>query len=216
MSRLRTGLTLVVITDPDLVPPRRLPDVVEASLRGGARAIQVREKSGSARVLLELARAVRPRVRAYPDALLFVNDRVDVALAMGADGVHLGPDDLPVSAVRRAVPDGFLIGYSTDDPDEAVEAQSLGADYIGCGSVFPTRTKDVGDEAIGPEGVDRVAGAVRIPVVAIGGLTTSNVTRVATTRAHGTAVVSAVMGAEDPEEATRTLLATWTAAKGSR
>ncbi len=199
-------LRLIVITDRALAAPRAVEHVVRAALEAGAPAIQLRDKSADARSLFEQARALLPLTRAH-GALLFVNDRLDVALAAGADGVHLGPDDLPVVAARHAVPPGFLVGYSTDDPDLARRAAADGAAYIGCGAVFGTRTKDVGDERIGPEGLQRVVAAVRVPVIGIGGVTVDNVAELARAGAAGAAVVGAVMKADDVAATVRALLA---------
>ncbi len=197
-------LRLIVITDAQLAGERSVRDVVAAALEGGAPAIQLRDKQANAATLLEEALELLPLVRRY-GARLFINDRVDVALAAGADGVHLGPDDLPVIAARRIAPH-LLIGCSTDDPEIAHRAQQEGADYIGCGAVFGTRTKDVGDEAIGVEGLDQVARAVAIPVVGIGGVRPDNIARIAASQAAGAAVVGAVMGAADPAAVVRSML----------
>lgn len=206
MDRRQPDVRLIVITDAELAAPRRVVDVVEAALAGGAPAIQLRDKTATAADLLDQARALLGIVRAA-GALLFVNDRLDVALAAGADGVHLGPDDLSVAAARRIAPPGFLIGSSTDDPDTARRAEADGASYIGCGAVFGTSTKDVDGERIGIEGLDRVARAVGIPVVGIGGINTLNAAAVADTAAAGIAVVSAVMSTTDPRLAVQRLLA---------
>ncbi len=201
---LDEALRIIVLTDRRLAGARGVEQVVASVLGAGVRAIQLRDKGASARELHQ--QAVRLLALTRPaGALLFVNDRLDVALAAGADGVHLGPDDLSVAAARRWVPPGFLIGYSTDDPTHAREAEAAGADYIGCGAVFPTRSKEVGDESIGTERLDEVAGAVRIPVVAIGGIAPTNVAEVAATRAAGVAVLSCVMGASDPAATCRLL-----------
>jgi thiamine-phosphate pyrophosphorylase len=205
-AELHRRLRLIVITDRRLALPRTIEDVVEPALAAGAPAIQLRDKNASAGGLLVAARGLRELTNRF-GALLFVNDRVDVALAAGADGVHLGPDDLPVAAVRKKVPAGFLIGYSCDQVDEARRAVADGADYIGCGAVFGTTTKDGTGEAIGLAQLDRVAGAVDVPVVAIGGVTPERAVEVAATRAAGTAVIGAVMAATDPGEAVRRLLA---------
>lgn len=203
---LRESLRLIVITDSRLAAPRSVEWVVEEALRAGARAVQLREKNASSRELLKKAHALRPLTREW-GALLFLNDRFDVALAAGADGVHLGPDDLPVRAVREVAPPGFLIGHSTDIPEVARRAAADGADYIGCGAVFPTSTKaDAGNE-IGVAGLARVAEAVETPVVGIGGITPGGARRIAEeSGAAGVAVISAVMGAQDPGEAVRALL----------
>jgi thiamine-phosphate pyrophosphorylase len=141
-------------------------------------------------------------------ALLFINDRLDVALAAGADGVHLGPNDLPVHAARRATPTGFFIGASTDIPEVAGELKAEGADYIGCGAVFETTTKKDAGGVIGVKGLAAVAAEVDIPVVGIGGVTPEGARQIAAgSQAAGTAVISAVMAAPDPGEVARELLA---------
>ncbi|MGH7444695.1 MAG: thiamine phosphate synthase, partial [Longimicrobiales bacterium] len=191
-TSLRHGdLRLIVITDRTLAAPRSVHDVVEIALEAGASAIQLRDKTANAASTLEQARELLALVRRY-GARLFINDRLDVALASDADGVHLGPDDLPVAAARRIAPN-LLIGYSTDDPALARTAEHDGADYIGCGAVFGTGTKDVGGEAIGIARLNAVANAVKIPVVAIGGIGLENVHSIAASRAGGAAVVGAVM-----------------------
>ena len=198
-------LRLIVITDRTIAAPRAVLDVVRASLAAGAPAVQLRDKDATARELFEQATALRALTREF-GALLFVNDRLDVARAAGADGVHLGPDDMPVAAARRAAEPPFLIGWSTDDPAAAVQAETDGADYIGCGAVFGTTSKPVDGERIGIERLERVVQAVKIPVVAIGGIDISNVTQLAQTRVAGIAVIGAVMKAADPAHATRELL----------
>jgi thiamine-phosphate pyrophosphorylase len=199
-------LRLIVITDRRLASPRSVQQVVEDALAAGASAVQLRDKDADAAELLQLARSLLGPVRAA-GALLFVNDRLDVAMTAGADGVHLGPDDLPVEAARRVAPPGFLIGYSTDDPVLARRAERDGASYIGCGAVFGTTTKqDVGDERIGLERLSDVVQSVSIPVVAIGGITPANVADARRTGAAGVAVVGAVMSAADTGRAVRSLI----------
>lgn len=205
----RADLRLIVITDKGLATPRNVIDVVRAALQAGAPAIQLRDKSASARELLAQAQQLRALTSEH-GALLFINDRIDVALAAQADGVHLGPDDIPLAAARRAVPADFLIGVSTDDPERAVHAQREGADYIGCGAVFGTTTKDVGGEAIGVAQLERVVNAVGIPVVGIGGVDTANVAQVAAAGAAGSAVIGAVMKAADVGAAVQSLLSPFT------
>jgi thiamine-phosphate pyrophosphorylase len=203
-------LRLIVVTDHSQAAPRTVLDVVRAALDAGAPAVQLRDKEASARELAEAARAMLPHVRAA-GARLFLNDRLDVALAVAADGVHLGPDDIPVPAARRVVPDHFLIGFSTDDPDAARAAAAAGASYIGCGAVFGTATKtDVGTERIGTARLDAVARVVDIPVVGIGGIDLSNVKDVAATAAAGAAIVGAVMSARDVASVVRGLIEPFT------
>lgn len=202
---LKRGLRLIVVTDARLAQPRSVLEVVREALRGGAPAVQLRNKGDSTRQLLALGHALRQATR-ETGALLFVNDRLDLALAVEADGVHLGPHDLPVRAVRRVAPPGFLIGRSADDPEVARTAVAEGADYIGCGTVYPTSTKrDVGD-VIGLDGLRCVIGAVSVPVVAIGGITPDRAPELAATGATGVAVVGALMAAADPAAAVRALM----------
>lgn len=198
-------LRLIVITDGALAAPRTVIDVVRSALRAGAPAIQLRDKQATARELLEQATILRALTGQH-GALLFINDRLDVALAAQADGVHLGPRDIPLAAARNAAPLPFLIGVSTDDPEAAAHAQQDGASYIGCGAVFGTSSKDVGGEVIGTALLQRVVEAVRIPVVGIGGIDESNVGAVAASGAAGAAVIGAVMKAVEVERTVRTLL----------
>ena len=202
---------MTVITDEVLARPRALSGVVREALAGGAPTIQLRLKSASARELLEAAQTLMPIVRSA-GALFIVTDRLDVALAAGADGVHLGPDDLPVKDVRRVadarsgVADTFIVGYSTDTTDEAARAEAEGADYLGVGAVYATANKSDAGDVIGLEGLRRVVKAVSIPVVAIGGITPERAPAVAKTGACGSATIGAVMSATEPAEAVRELL----------
>ena len=202
---------MTVITDEVLARPRALSDVVREALAAGAPTIQLRLKSASARDLLEAAQTLMPIVRSA-GALFIVNDRLDVALAAGADGVHLGPDDPPVKDVRRVadarsgVADTFIVGYSTDTRDEAARAEAEGADYLGVGAVYATANKSDAGDVIGLEGLRRVVKVVSIPVVAIGGITPERAPAVAKTGACGSATIGAVMSATEPAEAVRELL----------
>jgi thiamine-phosphate pyrophosphorylase len=200
-----TPLRLIVITDALLASPRPLRAVVQAALQAGARTIQLRDKTAPARDLFAQAVELLPLVHGA-GGLLIINDRTDVALAAGADGVHLGPDDLPVEAARRVAPPEFLVGASTDDPQRARALEAAGASYIGCGAVFGTSTKDVGGEQIGIGRVTEVARAVSIPVIAIGGIGPENARLLGGSGAAGIAVVSAVMASADPAAAVRQLL----------
>jgi len=202
---LAARLRLIVVTDRVTARPREVGDVVDAALSAGAPAVQLREKALPPRDVLPLARRLRAATQAA-EALFFVNDRLDLALAVGADGVHLGPDDLPVEAARRIAPPGFLIGYSADKPATARGAVAAGADYIGCGTVFPTSTKKDAGSVIGRDGLAAVVRAVAAPVVAIGGITPARAPGVFRAGAAGCAVVSAVMSAPDPARAVHELL----------
>lgn len=209
-SRRPADLRLIVITDAEMARPRSLTEVVGAALDAGAPAIQLRHKGATAIELYQLGLELRDLTRAA-GALLFINDRVDVALAVDADGAHLGPADLPIAAARRAVraagrPD-FILGASTDDTDPARQLAEDGADYIGCGAVFGTTSKrGLADERIGPDRLREIVQSVSIPVVGIGGITPDNVHEVAATGARGAAVIGAVMTAADIRDAVRRLL----------
>ncbi len=208
-EELARRLRLIVLTDRASAGPRTVHEVVRAALAGGAPAIQLRDKDADADALFALARELRTMTSSF-GALLFVNDRLDVALAAGADGVHLGPNDLPIAAARTVAPAGLLIGYSTDDPELAAAAEADGADYLGCGAVFATSTKNDAGEVIGLHGLDVVARNVGIPVVGIGGITPEGAHRVAReTKATGVAAASAVMAADDTAGVVRALLAPW-------
>lgn len=204
---LRAALRLIVITDTIQAGSRGVVPTVQAALEGGARGIQLRMKGASAKEMEELGRELRRISRAY-GARLFVNDRADVAAAISADGIHVGPNDPPVRTLRRAFPD-LWIGASTDDPDRARALEAEGADYLGCGAVFGTTSKDVGGEAIGLERLRQVVRAVSIPVVGIGGITAENSSPIPDTGAAGVAVIGAIMAAADPRAATIQLLAPW-------
>jgi thiamine-phosphate pyrophosphorylase len=195
----------MVLTDPSPACGRGLATVVAECLEAGATAIQLRDKKATARELFETALELLPEVRARK-ALLVVNDRFDVALAAGADGVHLGPRDLPVEDVRTRVPPEFLIGFSVDNPSRARQAAEAGADYLGVGAVYGTRSKPgLEFEAIGPERVGEVLTAARLPGVGIGGITPANAARVVRVGA-GVAVLGAVMHLPDPAQAVADLV----------
>lgn len=204
-GRLAERLELMVLTDPEPACGRPLPEVVDACLEAGATAVQLRHEGAEGGRLHREARRLRPVARRH-GALFLVNDRADVALAAGADGVHLGPADPPVAAVRRTAPDGFVVGYSTDVPEEGARAAADGADYLGVGAVYGTTSKPgLGDEAVGPDRVREVLEAAGLPGVGIGGVTADNAADVYAAGA-GVAVLSEVMGAEDPARAVRALL----------
>jgi thiamine-phosphate pyrophosphorylase len=206
----------MVITDRELAGDRGWLAVTEAALEAGATAVQLRDKQATSRELLDMALALRPLAERH-GALFLVNDRFDVALAAEAHGVHLGDDDTPVAEVRRVVPQDFLLGRSADTEEAARAAEAQGADYLGVGSLFGTRTKEeVIGEIIGTERLGRVARAVAIPVVGIGGVSATNAAEVAAAGAAGLAVVSAVMAAPDPGAAARSLLESWSRGRGIR
>ena len=203
-EELASRLALVVVTDPDCAG-RDLVEVVEAALHGGAPAIQLRWKAGPTRELVEAARKLRAATT-RAGALLFVNDRVDVAMVVGADGAHVGDDDLPLRAARAIVPTGFLLGRSVDTPEEARRAEREGADYLGAGPVQATPSKVDAADAIGIAGIAAIRAAASLPLVAIGGVDADNAAEIARGGADGVAVIRAVIRAVDPAAAARDLV----------
>jgi len=203
----------MVVTVPRPACGRPLPDVVAECLEAGATSIQLRHPTAQGGELFREARQLLPITRRH-GAPLIVNDRFDVALAAGADGVHLGPGDLTVEAVRRHTPAKFLIGVSVDDPRAGVAARRAGASYLGIGAVFGTRTKPgLAREAIGTDRLESVLRQAHLPGVGIGGITPANAAEVVATGA-GIAVVSTVMGAACPGDAVAQLLAVLESAAG--
>jgi thiamine-phosphate pyrophosphorylase len=178
--------------------------VLDAVLAGGGRLVQLRDKRSPVSDLYPLARAVVARCH-RAGALLIVNDRVDLALAVDADGVHLGQDDLPAAAGRRLLRPAMILGVSTHDPEQARRAVADGADYVAVGSIFPTGTK-AGFQLVGPELVRKLRPEIPVPLVGIGGITADNAAEVIAAGADGVAVISAVCAAEEPTAATRLLL----------
>lgn len=194
---------LVLVTDRHATAGRPLEDVVAAALDAGLPAVQLRDKDLAARDLAALAVRLRARTRGT-GALLFVNDRVDVALAVDADGVHLGGASLPVRVARGLLPPGRLIGESTH---AAGEVAASAADFVFFGPVHATPSKPAGRA---PQGEAALAAAVRVarvPVLAIGGLDATTAAAARAAGAHGVAVIRAILGAPDPAAATHALLA---------
>jgi len=185
--------------------PDSLLGLVGAVLRGGADVVQLRHKTLPRGRLLDLARRLAAVVHAA-GRLFIVNDHLDIALLAGADGVHLGDDDLPVEVARRLAPAGFLVGASANRPESACAAVAAGADYLGAGPAFATSVKP-NKAVIGPEGVAAVASAVGVPVFAIGGIEESNVARLPAAGVHRACVIRGLAEAPDPEAAARRLRA---------
>ncbi|HUJ75177.1 MAG TPA: thiamine phosphate synthase [bacterium] len=196
--------TLYLVTDAGLSRERSLPEVVEAAIRGGVTVVQYREKAASTRRMLEEARELRQLCRAAGVPFI-VNDRVDIALAVDADGVHVGQDDMPASLVRRLIGKGRILGVSAGNVEEARKAAADGADYIGASPIFATPTKPDSPPAMGVEGLRKLARAVTIPVIGIGGMNAENVASMMAAGAAGVAVVSAIVGADDVESAAKVI-----------
>lgn len=196
--------SVYVLTDPHLSRGRSHEEVVREAIRGGAEIVQLRDKAATTRELVEVGLRLR-EITAEAGVLLIVNDRVDVALAVEADGVHLGPDDMHVGLAKRLMGDR-IVGVSVDDDREAMEAVREGADYVSIGPVFPTSTKPDAGPAVGVEMVRRVREAVGVPVVAIGGINARNAREVIEAGADCVAVISAVVSAPDIRSAVEELV----------
>lgn len=194
---------LYAIVDPAACRGRDPLVLARAILKGGCAALQLRDKVTGDRAVLTLATQLAAEARAAR-VPFFVDDRLDVARASGADGVHLGQDDLPLPVARAQAP-SLLVGVSTHDPAQLADANARGADLVGFGPVFPTTSKERPDALVGIEGIAAAVRASRVPVVAIGGI---DLARAGALRAAGVrvaAVISAVCGADDPESAARAL-----------
>jgi thiamine-phosphate pyrophosphorylase len=204
--------TCYVILDRTATRGRDLDLILDAAIAGGSRMVQLREKEWPLRRLWPLAERLRERCR-QTGVTFIVNDRVDLAVALAADGVHLGQDDLPPGAARQLLRQGMILGLSTHSRDQALAAQTAGADYIAVGAMFPTTTKS-DFQLVGPELIRKLRGEIRVPIVGIGGITRDNVDAVIRAGADGVAVISAVCAAADPAAATRGLVDAIRAVRG--
>jgi thiamine-phosphate pyrophosphorylase len=202
---------LYVVLDAAASAGRDVETILEGALAGGAGMIQLREKTAPSGTILPLAQRLLARCRAAGVPFI-VNDRVDLAVAVGADGVHLGQDDLPPAAARAMLKPGTILGISTHSEAQASAAQAAGADYIAVGSMFPTATKPE-FQLVGPALARRVRPLVRVPLIGIGGITPENVGEVITAGCDGVAVISAVCAAPDPATAARRFVSAIEAAR---
>ena len=185
-------------------PARGHAAIAAAAVAGGARCVQLREKKLSDLELLKIARSIR-HLTEGTGTLFLVNDRLDIVLACGADGVHVGQEDLPASVARHLLGPNAIVGVSTGSVEEAVKAEADGASYVAIGPIFPTATKPDAGAAVGIEAIRGIKRAVAIPVVAIGGISPANIASVAAAGADAAAVVSAVVSAGDMAGAVRAL-----------
>ncbi len=196
-------MLLYAVTDRAWTGPMTLLQQAEAALQGGVTCLQLREKHLEDDAFLAEAREMAALCRRYRVPFI-VNDRVDIALACGADGVHVGQEDMEVSAVRRMVGDKLMVGVSAHTVEEAVRAARGGADYLGLGAVFSTSTKaDAG--AMSRDTLKAICQAVDLPKVAIGGISAKNILELSGSGVDGVAVVSAIFGAPDPRRAAQDL-----------
>ncbi|MDR3322546.1 MAG: thiamine phosphate synthase [Synergistaceae bacterium] len=191
--------SIYLVTDRDLMSAPTIEAAVESALRGGCTVVQLREKSASSREFFETARRVKAVTDSF-DVPLIINDRLDIALAIEADGLHVGQSDIPADVAKRLIPPDMILGVSASNLEEAAAAAAAGADYLGVGAMFPTGTKTDADLTSMDE-LCRIRDEVSIPIVVIGGINAQNAPLFREARVDGLAVVSAVIGAPDIEAA---------------
>lgn len=196
--------SLYLVTDRGLSRGRSTRDIVESGIRGGVTCVQLREKTATTREFIREALGIKDLL-ASRNVPLIINDRLDVALAVGAEGVHLGQKDMSLEMARTIAGDRMIIGISVESVEDAVTAAEGGADYLGVSPIFATPTKVDTAPALGLEGLAEIRRTVTLPLVAIGGLSSDNAGAVIRSGADGVAVVSAIVAAEDPERAARQL-----------
>jgi thiamine-phosphate pyrophosphorylase len=206
---------LYVITGHQFLKGRPLEDVIRAAILGGADTIQLREKDYSGRELLQAGTVLRLLTREL-GARLIVNDRIDVAKAIDADGVHLGQGDLPIEVARAILGPDKIVGLSTHNVAEAVAAERAGANYIGLGPMKPTQTKLDTEPVVGPAGIKEVRRHVALPIVAIGGIKQEDVAEIIRSGANAVAIISAIVGSDDVEGAARMVRAIVDEERGQR
>ena len=192
--------SLYLVTDRGISRERTTIQIVEAALRGGVTCVQLREKTCSTREFITQALSIKDHLKRH-NVPLIINDRVDIALAVNADGVHLGQSDMPIETAKAILKDSMIIGISAESLKNAVQAEKDGADYIGVGSIYATSTKTDTASPLGLEGLREIRRSVKIPLVGIGGLNRENAGEVINNGADGVAVVSAIVAAHDPEKA---------------
>lgn len=202
--KLSINYRLYLVTDSNLCAPANLPDVVARAIEGGVTMVQLREKTASTLEFYNTALAVKKVTDSYAVPLI-INDRLDIALAVDAAGLHIGQDDLPAPVARKLLGAGKIIGVSVGSLAEAIKAEEQGADYLGIGSCFTTQTKlDV--ESVSFSEIKNISSRVKIPKVGIGGINTGNIHELAGLGLDGVAVVSAIMGRAEPEKCAKELI----------
>jgi thiamine-phosphate pyrophosphorylase len=199
-----TDYSLYLVTDRNLAGSRPLCQIVEAAIRGGVTIVQYREKCAGTRQMIEEARSIRDLCHTH-NIPFIINDRLDIALAVNADGIHIGQEDMPASLVRKILGPEKIIGVSVENPHQALTAISEGADYVGASPIYSTPVKPDASNPIGIPGLQEIVRICSIPVVAIGGLNISNAASILQAGATGIAVVSAIINAENVEQAARKL-----------
>lgn len=196
--------SLYLVTDRSLLKGRSLVELIEKSILGGVSIVQLREKDTSSLEFYNIAKEVKSITDKY-NVPLIINDRIDIALAINASGVHIGQSDIPCSIARKILPKDMIIGVSAHNLEEALKAVEDGADYLGCGAIFSTSTKkDV--TSLSYEGLKEITSHINIPIVAIGGINENNIMNLKGSGINGVAVVSAILGKEEVKKASENLL----------
>jgi thiamine-phosphate pyrophosphorylase len=203
-DKIRRLTELYVIVDTEWLKGRRVADIVNQAIKGGAGTIQLRCKGCTIKESLEIANEIK-KICVKKGILFIVNDSLEVALAAGADGIHIGQEDMPVMEARKLMPIDMILGCSVRTAEQAIKAKNDGADYLGVGAMFSTTTKESA-KVVGVGRIGEIKKAVNLPIVAIGGINKSNLADVIKAGADTVAVISAVMGADDIEKATRELV----------
>lgn len=197
-------LSLYLVTDRSLSLDRPLKSVVEAAVRGGVSMVQLREKDATSKEFYELAMKMKACLKPY-NVPLIINDRLDIALACDAEGLHIGQNDMPYEVARRLMGKNKIIGLSVESIQDAKDANDLDVDYIGISPVFDTQTKTDTSKALGLDGIKEISRISRHPSVGIGGININNAADIISAGADGISVVSAIMSAQDPMESARQL-----------
>lgn len=201
---MKLDLSLYLVTDKRNKTDDEFLEIIEEAIKGGTTVVQIREKEGETLDFYNLALKVKEITSKY-NVPLIVNDRIDVALAIKSEGVHIGQTDMPADVARSLIGDEMILGVSASTVKEARKAEKDGADYIGTGAVFPTATKDDAP-SITKDDLKEVTASINIPTVAIGGITLENANELAGTGIAGISVVSAIMNSKDPKIASENLL----------
>lgn len=200
--------SLYLVTDRSILKSRDFYKAVEDALKGGTTLVQLREKDLSSLEFFRLAVQLKELVHSY-NVPLIINDRLDIALAVDADGLHIGQDDLPLEIARELLGPDKILGYSVANIEQALYGQKHGADYLGAGTVYPTGSKADANNPIGLQALKSIKESVNIPVVGIGGIGMDNIEDVKKTGIDGVSVISAILGQEDIEGAARSLVKLW-------
>ena len=203
MKKEDIDYSVYLVTDRRNKTDEEFLNIIEEAIKGGTTVVQLREKTASTKEFYDLALRVKEITSRYGVPLL-INDRIDIALAIDSEGVHIGQDDMPADIAREIIGEDKILGVSASTVEEAKKAEIDSADYIGSGAVFPTATKDDAD-SVSEEELKEIVDSIDIPVVAIGGITIENAHTLKASGIAGFSVVSAIMSAEDPKEASEKL-----------